>query len=90
MNKSELIEHLAARADLSKASAGRALDAVVGGVMDALKRGDSVTIAGFGTFTVGRREPRVGRNPRTGAEIKIKGAKVPKFRPGKALKDHLN
>ena len=90
MNKSELIEHLAARADLSKASAGRALEAVVGGVMDALKRGDSVTIAGFGTFTVGRREPRVGRIPRTGADIKIKGAKVPKFRPGKALKDHLN
>ncbi len=90
MNKSELIEHIATQADISKASAGRALEALIGGVKDSLKRGDSVTIAGFGTFAVSKRSPRTGRNPRTGAEIKIKSAKVPKFRPGKGLKDHLN
>jgi DNA-binding protein HU-beta len=90
VNKSELIEHIATQADISKASAGRALEALIGGVKDSLKRGDSVTIAGFGTFAVSKRSQRTGRNPRTGAEIKIKSAKVPKFRPGKGLKDHLN
>jgi DNA-binding protein HU-beta len=90
MNKSELIEHIAKQADLSKAAATRALDAVVGGVRTTLKKGGSVTIVGFGTFAVGKRAARSGRNPRTGATIKIKAAKVPKFRPGKALKDALN
>jgi DNA-binding protein HU-beta len=90
VNKTELIEHIAAQADLSKASAGRALEAVIDGVMATLKKNGSVAIAGFGTFAVSKRAPRVGRNPRTGVEIKIKAARVPKFRPGKALKDHLN
>ena len=90
MNKIELIEHIAVQADLSKASAGRALEAMVAGVMSTLKKNGSVSIAGFGTFTVSKRASRTGRNPRTGDEIKIKAARVPKFRPGKALKDHLN
>ncbi|MBI3155656.1 MAG: HU family DNA-binding protein [Burkholderiales bacterium] len=90
MNKTELIEHIAQQADISKAAAARALDALVGGVKTTLKKSGSVSIVGFGTFTVTKRPARSGRNPRTGATIKIKAAKVPKFRPGKALKDHLN
>jgi DNA-binding protein HU-beta len=90
VNKSELIDHIAKQADISKAAAARALEAVVGGVKATLKKSGSVAIAGFGTFTVSKRAARTGRNPRTGASIKIKSAKVPKFRPGKALKDHLN
>ena len=90
MNKSELIDAIAAQADISKAAAGRALDAAVESITGALKNGDSVSLIGFGTFYVGERAARTGRNPRTGAEIKIKKAKVPKFRPGKALKDALN
>ena len=90
MNKTELIDHIAQQADLSKAAAGRALDAVIGGVKGALKKGGTVTLVGFGTFAVGKRTARTGRNPRTGAAIKIKAAKVPKFKPGKALKDALN
>ncbi|MFM7706347.1 MAG: HU family DNA-binding protein [Rubrivivax sp.] len=90
MNKSELIDHIAKQADISKAAAARALEAVVGGVKATLKKNGSVAIAGFGTFTVSKRAARTGRNPRTGASIKIKSAKVPKFRPGKGLKDHLN
>jgi len=89
VNKSELIEHIAAQADLSKAAAGRALDALTGAVRTALKKGSSVTITGFGTFAVTKRAARTGRNPRTGAAIKIKAAKVPKFKPGKALRDAL-
>jgi DNA-binding protein HU-beta len=90
MNKTELIDHIAAQADISKAAAGRALDAVIDGVKVTLKKGGTVTLVGFGTFAVGKRTARTGRNPRTGAAIKIKAAKVPKFRPGKALKDALN
>ncbi len=89
MNKSELIEHIARQADISKAAATRALDAVIGGVKTTLKKSGSVTIVGFGTFAVTKRAARTGRNPRTGADIKIKAAKVPKFKPGKALKDAL-
>ena len=89
MNKSDLIEHIANHADISKAAATRALDAVVGGVKSTLKKSGSVTIVGFGTFAVTKRASRTGRNPRTGAAIKIKAAKVPKFKPGKALKDAL-
>jgi DNA-binding protein HU-beta len=89
VNKTELIEHIARTADLSKAAAGRALDALVGGVQAELKQGGSVTITGFGTFSVTRRKARVGINPRTKAQIRIKAAKVPRFRPGKGLKDHL-
>ena len=89
MNKSELIEHIAKQADISKAAATRALDAIVGGVKTTLKKSGSVTIVGFGTFAVTKRAARTGRNPRTGAAIKIKAAKVPKFKPGKALRDAL-
>ncbi|MGE5338004.1 MAG: HU family DNA-binding protein [Gemmatimonadota bacterium] len=90
VNKTELIEHIAKQADISKAAAGRALEALVGGIRVALKKGNSVTLVGFGTFMVGKRAARTGRNPRTGAAIKIKAAKVPKFRPGKDLKDAVN
>jgi len=89
MNKSDLIEHIAKQADISKAAATRALDAIVGGVKNTLKKSGSVTIVGFGTFAVTKRAARTGRNPRTGAAIKIKAAKVPKFKPGKALRDAL-
>ncbi|NBV88956.1 MAG: HU family DNA-binding protein [Betaproteobacteria bacterium] len=90
MNKTDLIEHIAKQADISKAAAGRALDALVGGVRATLKKGGTVTLVGFGTFAVTKRAARAGRNPRTGETIKIKAAKLPKFRPGKALKDALN
>ena len=90
MNKSELIEHIAKQADISKAAAGRALEALIGGVKSTLKKNNSVTLVGFGTFSVTKRAARSGRNPRTGAAIKIKAAKVPKFRAGKGLKDALN
>ncbi|MGE5492274.1 MAG: HU family DNA-binding protein [Actinomycetota bacterium] len=90
MNKSQLIDQIAASADISKAAAGRALEATVDAVKDALKEGGMVTLVGFGTFYVGKRASRSGRNPRTGAAIKIKAAKVPKFRPGKGLKDAVN
>jgi DNA-binding protein HU-beta len=90
VNKSELIEHIAKQADISKAAATRALEAVIGGVKTTLKKNNSVSLVGFGTFSVSKRAARAGRNPRTGATIKIKAAKVPKFRPGKALKDAVN
>ena len=90
MNKSELIDAIADSADISKAAAGRALDAAVEAVKKALKKGDMVTLVGFGSFYVGKRAARTGRNPRTGASIKIKAAKVPKFRAGKGLKDAMN
>jgi DNA-binding protein HU-beta len=89
VNKSELIDHIANQADISKAAAGRALEAVIGGVKTTLKKGGSVSLVGFGTFSVTKRAARTGRNPRTGASIKIKAAKVPKFRAGKALKEAL-
>jgi DNA-binding protein HU-beta len=90
MNKTELVEHMAKQADVSKAAAGRALEALMGAVKATLKKGGTVSLVGFGTFAVGKRAARVGRNPRTGAALKIKAAKVPKFRPGKGLKDALN
>lgn len=90
MNKSELIDQIAKSADISKAAAGRALDAAVGAIRTSLKKGGMVTLVGFGTFYVGKRASRSGRNPRTGATIKIKAARVPKFRAGKALKDAVN
>jgi DNA-binding protein HU-beta len=90
MNKSELIEHIAAEADISKAAAGRALEGFLEGVKKSLKKGDPVTLVGFGTFGVSKRKARTGRNPRTGEAIKIKAAKVPSFRAGKALKDAVN
>lgn len=90
MNKSELIDAIAEGADLSKAAAGRALDATVDAITDALKKNDQISIVGFGTFSVRERAARTGRNPRTGEEIKIAAAKVPAFKPGKALKDAVN
>ena len=90
MNKSELIDQIAKSADISKAAAGRALDATVGAIRTSLKKGGMVTLVGFGTFYVGKRAARSDRNPRTGATIKIKSARVPKFRAGKALKDTVN
>jgi DNA-binding protein HU-beta len=90
LNKTELIEHIARQADISKAAAGRALEALLGGIRTSLKKGNSVTLVGFGTFIVGKRAARTGRNPRTSQPIKIKAAKVPKFRAGKALKDAVN
>jgi DNA-binding protein HU-beta len=90
VNKSELIDQIAKQADISKAAATRALDAAIGAVKTSLKKGGMVTLVGFGTFYVGKRAARGGRNPRTGAAIKIKAAKVPKFRAGKALKDAVN
>jgi DNA-binding protein HU-beta len=90
VNKTELIDQIAASADVSKAAAARALDATIDAVKTALKKGGMVTLVGFGTFYVGKRTARTGRNPRTGAAIKIKAAKVPKFRAGKGLKDAVN
>lgn len=90
VNKTELIEHIAKTADLSKAASARALDAMITAVKSTLKKSGTVTLVGFGTFSVGKRAARVGRNPRTGEAIKIKSAKVPKFKPGKALKDAVN
>ena len=90
MNKSDLIEHIAKVAEVSKSAAERAVDALVVAVKSTLRKGDSVTLAGFGSFHVAKRAARVGRNPRTGAEIRISAARVAKFRPGKALKDAIN
>lgn len=90
MNKSELIDQIAKAAGLSKAAAGRSLDAATAAITRALKKNDPVTLIGFGTFYVGKRAARNGRNPRTGTTIKIKAANSPKFRAGKALKDAVN
>lgn len=90
MNKSELIDVIARQSDITKAAAGKALDATIAAVTDALKQGDTVTLVGFGSFYVGDRAARTGRNPRTGKNIKINAAKVPKFRAGKGLKDAVN
>jgi DNA-binding protein HU-beta len=90
MNKNDLVEAVASEANLSKADAGRAVDAVVSSVTRALKQGDSVSVLGFGTFTVRDRAARTGRNPRTGEEIHIAASKNPAFKAGKALKDAVN
>ena len=90
MNKTELIDFISNKADLSKAEAGRALDAFIDAVTTTLKEKESVTLVGFGTFAVSERAARTGRNPRTGDTIEIKEAIVPKFRPGKALRDAVN
>ena len=90
MNKSDLVEAIAKSADISKAAAARALDSTIESITKALKKGDTVSLVGFGTFKVGKRAARNGRNPRTGATIKIKAAKVPKFSAGKGLKDAVN
>lgn len=90
MNKSELIDQIAEAADISKASAGRALDAALDAITRSLQDGHPVSLVGFGTFAVRERAAREGRNPQTGATISIAAAKIPAFKPGKALKDALN
>jgi DNA-binding protein HU-beta len=90
MNKSELIDAIAADSGLSKADAGRALDAVTNSITGALKGGGSVSMVGFGTFSVKKRAARAGRNPRTGETIQIKASNNPSFKAGKALKDAVN
>jgi len=90
LNKTELVEHIAGKSDISKAAASRALASIMDAVKKTLKKGDTVTLVGFGTFSVSKRAARTGRNPRTGAALKIKAAKVPRFKPGKGLKDALN
>ena len=90
MNKSELIDAIASSADLSKSSAGRALDATIAAITDELKGGGQVSLVGFGTYSVKNRAARTGRNPQTGAAIEIKAANIPAFKAGKALKDAVN
>jgi DNA-binding protein HU-beta len=90
MNKTELIDAIAAECDLSKAAAQRALDSIVNNVVKAVANGSSVQLVGFGTFASGKRAERTGRNPRTGEEIKIAAAKTVKFSAGKAFKDAVN
>jgi len=90
VNKTQLVDKIAENADISKASAGRALDAFIDAVSDTLKSGDQVALVGFGTFSVRERSARTGRNPQTGEEIQIAAAKVPGFKAGKALKDSVN
>jgi DNA-binding protein HU-beta len=87
VNKSELIEKMAEAADISKAAAGRALDAFTDEIAVALKEGKTVSLIGFGTFSLKERAARTGRNPQTGAAIEIKASKTPSFKAGKALKD---
>ena len=89
MTKAELIDKVATSTGLSKADATRALDATLNSVRSALKKGQKVTLVGFGTFSVTKRKSRKGRNPRTGAPITIPAAKIPKFSAGKALKDSV-
>lgn len=90
MNKTELIDSIADAADISKSSAGRVLDAAISAITGSLKKGDPVSLVGFGTFAVKHRPARKGRNPRTGEEISISAANVPGFKAGKALKDAVN
>jgi DNA-binding protein HU-beta len=90
VNKADLIEHVAQAAEISKSAAERSVDALVNAVKASLRKGDTVTLVGFGTFYAGERAARTGRNPRTGAAVEIKAAKLPKFRAGKALKDAIN
>jgi DNA-binding protein HU-beta len=90
MNKAELIDAIAASAELSKADAGRALDATVAAISNALKQGDNVAVVGFGSFVVRERAARTGRNPKTKEEIQIPASKTPVFKAGKALKDAVN
>lgn len=87
MTKADLIDKMAKEADISKAAAGKALDSLIDGVKKTLKKGNKVSLVGFGTFSVSKRKARKGRNPQTGETIKIKATKAPKFTAGKAFKD---
>ncbi len=90
MTKAELVEKIAKDAGISKAAAGKALDSFIDGVVKSVKKGIKVALVGFGTFSLGKRKARTGRNPRTGATIKISARKVPKFSAGKTFKDAVN
>lgn len=90
MNKAELIDAVASSADLSRADATRAVDAVIDTITDTLRKGDSVTLVGFGTFEVRARAARTGRNPQTGETIQIKASNSPAFKAGKAFKNAVN
>lgn len=90
MNKSDFVAAVGDSAELTKADAGRAVDAMMEVIKKALKKGDTVTLVGFGTFSIRKRAARQGRNPQTGAAIKIKASKSPAFKAGKALKDAVN
>jgi len=87
MTKEDLISRVAKEAKITKAAAGKAVDCVTGTITKELKKGDGISLTGFGTFTVAKRKARTGRNPRTGQEIRIPARKTAKFRPGKALKE---
>jgi DNA-binding protein HU-beta len=89
MTKAELVEKMATDADISKAAAGKALDSFIDGVKKTLKKGNKVSLVGFGTFSISKRAARKGRNPQTGDVIKIKASKAPKFKAGKAFKDSI-
>ena len=90
MNKSDVIEHIAQAAEISKSAAERAVDALIGAVKTSLKKGDDLTLVGFGSFYVGRRAARTGRNPRTGTSVSVAAKAVPFFRTGKQLRERLN
>ncbi len=90
MNKTDLIEVIAKNAELSKAAAGRILDVVLNSITESLGKGKEVVLVGFGSFVVNKRKQRKGRNPQTGEVITIPAAKIPRFRPGKYLKDRVN
>ncbi len=90
MTKAELIDKIASGVKISKVDSGKALDAVIESIKRALKKGDKVTLVGFGTFSLSKRKARTGRNPQTGATIKIAAKKLPKFSAGKAFKDTVN
>jgi len=90
MNKADLVTHVAEAAGLSKSAAGDAVEAVVGGITSTLADGGSVSLVGFGTFSVADRAARTARNPRTGEAIEVAASKAPKFKAGKALKDAVN
>jgi DNA-binding protein HU-beta len=90
MNKTEFVDAVAERADVQKSDAAKIVDALVDVVGDQLKKGEQITLVGFGTFLVSKREARKGRNPRTGEEIDIAASNVPRFKPGKALKESIN
>ena len=87
MTKAELVEKMASDADISKAAAGKALDSMIDAVIKTVKKGNKVSLVGFGTFSISKRKARTGRNPQTGATIKIAARKVPKFKAGKGFKD---
>jgi DNA-binding protein HU-beta len=90
MNKGDLVEQMAQAAEISKSAAERAVDALIAAVKTSLRKDEMVTLVGFGTFYAGKRQARIGRNPRTGEALDIKAARLPKFRAGKALKDAIN